>query len=66
VFATELAVDGPPDILLSRDGGGSWQSIADDAYRASATFPLGLTQSASGDLYVCLNGNGLLIGRSAP
>jgi hypothetical protein len=64
VFAAELAVDGPPDLLRSSDHGTTWRSIADDAYRASATLPLGLTESGSGELFVCLDGNGLLIGRS--
>ena len=64
-YACELGTGGAPDILSSTDAGKHWRSLADASYRASAVFPLGITVSPTGIMYVALDGNGLLIGRSA-
>ena len=65
VYAAELAVGGPPDLRLSQDSGEEWRSVADATYRASGVFPLGLTPSQNGELFVAMNGGGLLIGHPA-
>ena len=65
VYACALGTAGPPDILSSTDTGKHWRSLGDATYRASALFPLGITVSPAGIMYVALDGNGLLIGRSA-
>lgn len=65
VYAAELAVGGPPDLRVSQDSGEQWRSVADATYRASGVFPLGLTPSQNGELFVAMNGGGLLIGHPA-
>ena len=65
VYASELGVGGPPDLRLSTDAGGDWRSLADDAYRSAALFPLSVTVSPDATLYLALDGNGVLIGHPA-
>jgi hypothetical protein len=63
VFAAELATGGSPDLRASLNSGTTWRSVADDAYRAAAVFPLSITPGPGGLVYISLDGDGLLIGR---
>jgi len=65
VLAAELAERSPADLRVSRDGGDAWRSVANATYRSWAVFPLALTTSPNGDVFIAMDGDGLLIGHPA-
>jgi hypothetical protein len=53
-------------LLRSDDRGATWTDVADATYRATALLPFRLVSDASGGIWVCLAGNGLLHGVPGP
>jgi photosystem II stability/assembly factor-like uncharacterized protein len=53
-------------LLRSDDRGATWTDVADAVYRATALLPFRLVPDASGGIWVCLAGNGLLHGVPGP
>ena len=66
LYVTELADGGPPDLQRTTDGGATWASVADNAYRATAMYPCSLNVADDGTITLGLAGDGIVRGVPAP
>lgn len=59
---TGLALGEDPALFVSRDGGATWNNIADRTYASVANYPYRIAVATDGRLYLSLNGNGVMVG----
>jgi hypothetical protein len=61
-LAVQPSAGVPAQLLASIDEGATWSDVSDAVYRATAIQPYRLVPDASGGVWVCLAGNGVLHG----
>lgn len=60
--ARKVSSTQPAALLVSDNQGDTWIDVGDDRYRGQAILPFAITVGPDGDIYLALNGNGVIWG----
>lgn len=61
--AAQQARGDAAQLRVSADRGATWTTVSDGAYRATAAYPFSVAVGPEGNVYLSLNGNGVLRGQ---